>query len=461
MRFWASDIAAVVGGRLVGGDVELSGATFDSRLMEPGWLFLPTEPGPGETGRDGHDFVAAAVDAGATAVLARRDVNAPCVIRVADTEGSVRAALAAATAHLRSRLAAQVAGRVVGITGSVGKTSTKEFVVAALSVGWRTWGSPRSYNNDWGVPVTVMQAPDDVQALVLEMGMRGFGEIARLCHMAQPHVGVVTAVAEAHTERVGGLEGVGRAKGELVEALPADGLAVLNGDDPRVIAMASRTSARVLTYGEGAHVEVRVSDLRVDGAARTSFTLGTPWGTTRVSLAVPGRHMAMNAAAAVAVAAACGVEVDAAAQVLGSAAGAPGRMTVTRLESGAWLVDDSYNANPRSMRAALDALCDLDATRRVAVVGEMAELLDPDEQHRAIADYAAQRGITLVAVETERYGTCAVPADAVTSCRELSELTADHAVLVKGSRMARLERVVEALRGRRAVVTGDIAPPGQ
>lgn len=448
MRFRASEVAAASGGRLVGDDVELCGATFDSRLMQPGWLFLPTEPSPGDTGRDGHEFVPAALEAGAGAVLARRDVDAPCVIRVADTEGAVAAAAGATTAELRRRLDPQVAGRVVGITGSVGKTSTKEFTVAALSARWRTWGSPRSYNNDWGVPVTVMQAPDDVAALVLEMGMRGFGEISRLCAMAQPHVGVVTAVAEAHTERVGGLEGVARAKGELVEALPAEGLAVLNGDDPRVAAMASRTSARVLTYGEGTGVQVRVGDLRVDESARAAFTLYTPWGSTEVSLSVPGRHMALNAAAAVSVAAACGVDVAAAGDAVGRADSAPGRMTLMRLASGAWLVDDAYNANPTSMRAALDALCDLDVAVRVAVVGEMAELLDPDEEHAAIAEYAARRDVSLVAVETDRYGVPGVSADAVTSQPALVELGPSHAVLVKGSRMARLERVVEALRNR-------------
>ncbi len=448
MRFWASEVAAASGGHLVGDDVQLSGATFDSRLVQPGWLFLPTEVGPGEVGRSGYDFVADALRAGAGAVVARHEVDAPCWIRVADTDGAVLSAAADVAAELRRRLDSQVAGRVVGITGSVGKTSTKEFTVAALSAGVRTWGSPRSYNNDWGLPVTLMQAPDDVVALVFEMGMRGFGEIARLCRVAQPHVGVVTAVAEAHTERVGGLDGVARAKGELVEALPPHGLAVLNGDDVRVSAMASRTSARVLTYGERAGVEVRMSDLVVDGAAHAAFTLHTPWGRTTVSLRVPGRHMASNAAAGVAVAAACGVDLEAAAGAVGLAEMAPGRMTMVRLASGAWLVDDAYNANPRSMRAALDALCDLDVEVRVAVVGEMAELLDSDEQHRAIADYAAQRGIALVAVETDRYGVPGVSVEWVTSHPELNGLTSDHAVLVKGSRVARLERVVEALRRR-------------
>lgn len=447
MQFLASEAAAACGGQLIGSDARLWGASFDSRLVETGWLFLPTEPDPSESGRDGHEFVDAAVQAGAGAVLARYSVNAPCVIRVADTPGAVANAAAQIARWLRSRSAPQLEGRVVGITGSVGKTSTKEFTLGALGARWRTWGSPRSYNNDWGVPVTMMQAPDDVEALVFEMGMRGFGEIARLCRVAEPHVGVVTAVAEAHSERVGGLDGVARAKGELVEALPAHGLAVLNGDDARVVAMGTRTAARVLTYGSGFGVDARLSDLTVDATARASFTLDTPWGRTRVSLSIPGRHMAFNAAAAIAVAAATGVEVHAAAVAVNEVIGVPGRMTLERLTHGAWLIDDAYNANPRSMRAALDALTDVDVTMRIAVLGEMAELADSDEEHRRIAQYAFDLGITLVAVGTPRYGIPELSVGDLAHRFRGENLGGDVAILVKGSRMARLERVVHILRG--------------
>lgn len=447
MQFLASEAAAACGGQLIGDDALLLGASFDSRLVKTGWLFLPTEPEPSESGRDGHEFVQAAIHAGAGAVLAQQSVSAPCAIRVADTPGAVANAAADIARWLRSRSASQVEGRVVGITGSVGKTSTKEFALAALGARWRTWGSPRSYNNDWGVPVTMMQAPDDVEALVFEMGMRGFGEIARLCRVAEPHLGVVTAVAEAHTERVGGLEGVARAKGELVEALPARGTAVLNGDDFRVVAMASRTAAQVLTYGSGPGVDAHLSDLTVDANARASFTLDTPWGRTTVSLRVPGRHMASNAAAAIAVAAATGVEVNAAAAAVNQVTGVPGRMTLERLTSGAWLIDDAYNANPRSMRAALDALMDLDVTMRIAILGEMAELADSDEEHRRIAQYAFERGITVMAVGTPRYGLPEISVADVPHDIRVKTLNSDVAVLVKASRMARLERVVHILRG--------------
>jgi len=448
VRFRASEAAQACGGRLTGDDVDITGASFDTRLLQPGWLFLPTEPEPGAEGRDGHDFVEAAVQAGAAAVLARRAVPAPCVIEVADRPGAVMAAAAEITRWLRTRVEAQVSGRVIGITGSVGKTSTKEFTLAALGARWRTWGSPRSYNNDWGLPVTLMQAPDDVEALVFEMGMRGFGEIARLCELARPDVGVVTAVAEAHTERVGGLDGVARAKGELVEALPSGGLAVLNGDDARVAAMARRTVARTITYGSGPGVDVRVDDLRVDAGACASFTLHTPWGHADAALTVPGRHMAYNAAAAVAVAAALGADPSAAAAALATARPGAGRMTVSQLATGALLVDDAYNANPRSMRAALEALADLDVAHRVAVLGEMAELADADDHHRHIAAYAQSLGITVIAVATPRYGLEVTPLEGVAEHPALADLGAGCAVLVKGSRMARLERVVEVLRGR-------------
>lgn len=446
MQFLASEAAVACDGHVVGDDVMLCGASFDSRLVQPGWLFLPTEPEPGDSGRDGHDFVDAALQAGASAVLARRTVNAPCVIRVPDSPGAVMNAAGDIARWLRARTAPRLDGRVVGITGSVGKTSTKEFTLAALGARWRTWGSPRSYNNDWGVPVTMMQAPDAVEALVFEMGMRGFGEIARLCRLAEPHVGVVTAVAEAHTERVGGLDGVARAKGELVEALPATGLAVLNGDDPRVAAMAHRTTARILTYGYGPGVDVRLGDLTVDATARPTFTLDTPWGRTSVTLSIPGRHMAANAAAAVAVAVATGVDVHAAGAAVSQVSGVPGRMTLERLAGGAWLIDDAYNANPRSMRAAIDALMDLEATDRIAVLGEMAELADADQEHRAVAEYVLERGITLLAVGTPRYGVPELSLADVACEPCLNQLTSGVAVLVKGSRVGRLERVVEILR---------------
>ena len=203
---------------------------------------------------------------------------------------------------------------MVGVTGSVGKTSTKDLIAAALGATRRVTANEHSFNNEQGLPVTILGAPDEVEALVVEMGMRGFGEITRLCDVGSPTIGVVTAVAAAHTERVGGIEGVVLAKRELVEALPPHGTAVLNADDHRVAAMASHTEATVVTYGRGG--DVRIGALDLDDFARASFDVESPWGARRVRLAVSGVHMASNAAAAIAVAGLVEGSIDAAVEAL-------------------------------------------------------------------------------------------------------------------------------------------------
>ncbi len=349
------------------------------------------------------------------------------------------AALLALAAWARRRLPATV----VAITGSVGKTSTKDLVRAAVAGARRVWANERSFNNEQGLPVTVLGAPDDTEVLVLEMGMRGFGEIARLCDVARPDIGVVTAVAPSHTERVGGIDGVARAKAELVSALPEDGTAVLNADDARVAAMAGGTTASVVTFGRSSGADVRVEGLRLDGLARPRFTVATPWGRTEVALAVSGAHMAVNAAAAVAVAGVLGIDPAIAAAGLATAEVSAMRMGVVRAPAGGIVVDDAYNANPASMLAALDALAAIDAERRVAVLGMMAELDEPGPAHRAVAERAAALGIEVVAVGTALYGSPPVaPEDAPAV---VGPLGPGVAVLVKASRAVGLERVVALL----------------
>jgi UDP-N-acetylmuramoyl-tripeptide--D-alanyl-D-alanine ligase len=432
MRFRASDAAAATGGRLLGPDVELDGASFDSRTLRPGQLFVPIV---GE--RDGHDFIAAAVAAGApaylTAVGAAAGLEQATAIEVDDTG----AALLRLAAWARDRL---TAARVVGITGSVGKTSVKDFVAAIAARGWRTAAAERSYNNEQGLPITILAAPDDTQALVLELGMRGLGEIARLAEISRPDVGVVTVVAEAHTERVGGIEGVARAKAELVEALPPEGVAVLNADQPHVVAMAELTVASVLTFGTTAG-DVRAVDVTLDAEARARFTLVTPAGEVDVRLGMPGRHMVTNATAAAAAALALDVAPHDIAAGLGAAQLSPWRMALQRAPSGAWVLNDAYNANPTSMAAALEALAALPAQRRIAVLGVMAELDDAPAAHRRIAAVAAELEITLVAVGTDLYGI--EPVD--DPLQVLASLAGDDAVLVKGSRVAGLEHVATRL----------------
>ena len=266
------------------------------------------------------------------------------IVEVADTS---QALLDLAT-WARSQLPATV----VGITGSVGKTSTKDLTVAAVGAGRRVAANTRSFNNEQGLPVTVLGAPDDVEVLVLEMGMRGPGEITRLCAVGQPEIGVVTAVAEAHTALLGGIDGVARAKAELVDALPSSGVAVLNADDPRVTTMAGRTAARVLRFGRHADADVRIANLVLDELARPTFTVATPWGECEVRLTVSGAHMASNAAAALAVAGVVGVDITAAAAALAQAALSARRMQVVTTVDGGLLINDAYNANPASMLAA-------------------------------------------------------------------------------------------------------------
>ena len=429
MRFLSSEVAASTGGRLAGPDVALEGASFDSRTVLPGQLFVPIV-----AERDGHDFIAAALAAGAGAYLTSHPPAAGTAVVVEDTA----VALLDLARWARSRLT----GQVVGITGSVGKTSVKDLVAAVLGTTLRTSANQRSFNNEQGMPVTVLGARDDVEVLVVEMGMRGFGEIARLCEVARPTIGVVTAVAEAHSERVGGIEGVARAKGELVESLPSDGTAILNADQPIVLALRSRTTARIVTFGRDSG-DVHAVDVRLDDRARPSFTLVTPAGSVGVRLPVSGAHMVANACAAAAVGVTVGVPLERIADGLAGASLSPWRMEVRTTSTGAVVVNDAYNANPTSMRAALDALASLPAQRRVAVLGLMAEISDAAAAHRAVAGYAAERGIEVVAVGTDLYGI-----DPFASVDDVVlSVAGGDAVLVKGSRVAGLERLAARLLG--------------
>ena len=427
MRLRAAALAAAARGDLSGPDVEVDGATNDSRALRPGQLFVPVV-----AERDGHDFIADALAAGAAAYLTARPPAGRTAITVADTG----AALLACGRLARSRLP----DRVVGVTGSVGKTSVKDLLAAALATTLATAANPRSFNNELGVPLTLLEAPDATQAVVLEMGARGIGHIRLLCEVGRPTVGVVTSVAAVHTEFFGSIDDVAAGKGELVEALPPSGTAVLNADDRRVAAMAGRTSARVLTYGEAG--EVRAEGVGTDDELRPSFRLCSPWGAADVRLAVRGAHQVGNALAAAAAALACGVPIEAAAAGLGQAVLSPLRMDLRRTATGAVVLNDAYNANPTSMAAALHALVALPGPgRRVAVLGPMAELADAPAAHAGVAALAASLGVELVPAATDLYG----PPAGADPVEAVGALTSGDAVLVKASRSAGLEWVAEAL----------------
>lgn len=440
MRITAGEVALAASGRLSGPDVEAGSISFDSRTLTVGEAFVAIR---GD--RDGHDHLHSAVANGAGFVIVEsgRAIDSVTCVEVEDT----LVALGRVGAACRERLDVQLEGRVVGITGSAGKTSTKNLVHAVLSGGFAPVQSPRaSLNNDIGVPVTIINSPDSVRALVLEMAMRGFGEIERLCALARPRVAVVTNVGDAHAARVGGIDGVARAKGELVESLPEDGVAVLNADDERVRAMSSRTWADVMTYGSRVGADVRWTPLEVGptGLVRTVFEHDGE--RAEATPALPGEHMAANAAAAVAVGLAVGMSLEAAVSGIGREVVESGRMRWREGIDGARVLDDTYNANTTSMIAGLRVLADVDAARRFAVLGRMHELDDPERAHREIARLALDMGIEVLAVDTDLYGVDPIGVDEVVDAIAPRE---GDVVLVKGSRAAAMERVVSGLTNPR------------
>src|SRR5712691_1374550 len=453
-------IAQITGGHLCHGDPRavVSGeVVIDSRRAGPGGLFAAIV---GERS-DGHDFAAAAVAAGATAVLATRPVPVPSVL-VAD----VPAALAALA---RSVVDALPAARIAGLTGSSGKTSTKDLAAQLVERLGPTIAPAGSYNNEFGHPLTVLRADAATRYLVLELSARGIGHIAHLCRVAPPRYGVVLNVGHAHAGEFGGLDQVARAKGELVEALPADGVAILNAGDPRVLAMAARTQARVVTFGvQDPGALVRAADVRLDDLGRPSFTLLTPEGSVPVTLRLHGAHNVPNALAAAALARELGLGLAGIADGLGAAvARSRWRMEVHRRADGVTVINDAYNANPESVRAAIDALAHLARDDRAfAVLGHMAELGDTSRaSHEDIGEYAARIGDTglagLIAVGEEAApllagarrvrswtGEALAAPDGATALELLANrLKPSDVVLVKASRAAHLEGVAAALEG--------------
>ncbi|TFV53956.1 UDP-N-acetylmuramoyl-tripeptide--D-alanyl-D-alanine ligase [Geodermatophilus sp. DF01-2] len=450
-----AEVAEAVDGELSAGGGRVTGkVTVDSRTVAPGDLFVAV---PGER-VDGHDFLAAAAAAGAVAALtARPDGALPCV--VVDEPVAALGRLAAAV-HTRLAGAGGARGHrltTLGITGSSGKTSTKDLLGQVLTTAGATVSPPGSYNNDIGLPLTVLDADEDTRFLVLEMGSRGPGHIARLCRVARPDVGVVLNVGSAHLGEFGSPDGIAAAKGELVEALPAEGTAVLNADDPRVIGMAPRTRARVTTTGRTADADVRAEDVTLDEDGRAGFTLVAGGARRAVRLQVVGEHQVANALSAAGAALAAGMTPDAVAAALSAAVPrSRWRMEVTRRADGVTVVNDAYNANPESMRAALAALAGLPARRRIAVLGGMAELgLGAAAEHERLGRDAVAAGVDLVvavgpdavgiadgaiaAGAREDAGTVRVP-DRVAARELLTEvLVPGDVVLVKASRSYGLE----------------------
>jgi UDP-N-acetylmuramoyl-tripeptide--D-alanyl-D-alanine ligase len=451
------ELLAATGGRLLEPTAVTSfaGAAVDSRHVAPGNLFVAL---PGER-VDGHRFVADAIRNGAAAALVEHQVEtdgrAAALVHVADSLHALQ--------ELAGWWRGRSAARVVGITGSTGKTIAKEIVADVLSRTRTVLRNEGNLNSETGLPMTLLQLERQHEVAVLEMSMYTEGEIARLAEIARPEIGVVLAVHPTHLERAGSIEAIARAKSELPQALPAAGLAVLNADDQRVAAMASVTNATVRTFGLEARADVRAIDVVSHGLAGTEFTLVAPWAERRMRSAAPGRHLVPHALAAAAVAERFAVPMDEVEAALAAGSHADHRMAVVEAASGATVVDDSYNASPVSVAAALDFLAETPlpaGRRRLAVLGDMLELGPEEERlHREIGARAAQVLDGLLAVG-ERGAWLAEAATAgglshVTAVRDVDEAGAafDQAlaagpgdiVLVKGSRGVELDRLVAAI----------------
>ena len=461
----ADDLLAATGGRLIRrSDRQVRGAAVDSRLVVPGNLFIAL---PGEH-TDGHRFLAAAVSAGAAAIIVSRRPDASSGEPAHDTLGDVTLievpdalpALHAVAAAWRARFELIV----VGITGSIAKTSTKEAVAGVLAGRFRTLRTEGNQNNEVGLPLTVLRLGREHEAAVLEMGMYVGGEIRGLATIGRPSIGIVTAVQPVHLSRIGSIEAIEDAKAELVEALPAaadGGVAILNADDERVARMAGRTRARVVTYGFAPTADVTADGIVTAGFAGMRFRLRTPAGERETGIPSLGRLAVHNALAAAAAGLASGMTLEEILPGLAVTSTAPHRSAIVRAR-GLTIVDDAYNASPGSMRAALDLLDGLPG-RHVAVLGEMRELGDVHESaHREVGAAAsgldllivvdggpdgAAAGITAGALDAglarERILVASDVRDAVGLVRAAT--AAGDVILVKASRGVELERLVDGL----------------
>lgn len=444
------------GGRVVRGAADgrktFTGGAFDSRIADPGTLFFALRDQ-----RDGHDFVAAALLRGCLgAVVERTPPGVPedaLLVQVADVPQA-----------LRSLAAAQRASHpipVVGITGNAGKTTAKQAAAATLGARYRVLAPAASYNNEIGVPLTLLLLEPTHQAAVLELGFYVPGEIADLCRLVRPDVGVITTVPDrpVHFSRTPSVDAIARGKAELIESLPPGGTALLNADDERVRGLAPLTSARVVLFGESPDAALRATDVDVRGLDGLAFTVAFEGATARASLPLPGRHLLTASLAAIGSAVALGVPLDEAAVALGTLEPPAHRMSVRRGRT-VTVIDDSYNASPAAVHAALALLRDV-AGRRIAVLGDMRELgaLSADAHEDVGRDAAASADLLIGVGELAATSVLAArraghaQAHTVADAAEALVLLRRHlrdgdTVLVKGSRALALDELADALVGQ-------------
>lgn len=460
----ASTIASVVQGEVFLGrpDVIGNGLTVDSRSATPGCIFVAL---PGERA-DGHDFAIDALERGARILLVLRDrADIAAAAQAAGTAGAAVIRVddpLLAVQQLAAWHRAKLHAAVIGVTGSTGKTTSKDFLTSVMGRSRRVVATRGNRNNELGVPLTIFEAGSDTDVLVVEMGMRGLGQIARLAEIARPQVGLVTNVGTSHLELLGSQDAVAAAKGELVRAIDPDGAVFLNGDDAYSDVLAFDSSAPVTFYGTSERCVVRAHEVTLDSSSRASFVIETASGRMPVSLPVPGRHNVYNALAAAAVGLHLAVPLEEIAQGLAEAVITGMRMESFLAASGVTVINDAYNANPSSMKAAIETLSATESVgRRVAVLGDMAELGSLSElAHFQIGEQVARLPIDIlitVGAKASRIadGARAEGADAIeirpcATSEEASEVLDDilesgDVVLVKASRVMGLERVVEGI----------------
>lgn len=451
MKRTLGEFARLAGGRLAGADRAYTNVVSDTRALRAGELFIALR-GPKF---DGNEFVAAAAAAGAAgAVVEREQPLALAQIVVGDTQAALEGAARA--------WRAQFSGAVVGVAGSNGKTTAKEMTAAILGEAGPCLATRGNLNNHIGVPLTLLRLTGAERFAVVEMGANRAGEVAHLVDVARPTVGLITNAGAEHLEGFGSLEGVARAEGEMVAGLDASGTAVINADDAYAAMWRASTRARVVTFGVHAPADFSASEVEASVGAQgftTSFRLTAPSGSAAIQLNLGGAHNVANALAAAAAAAAAGAALEHIVRGLSRVRAVPGRLQFRRAVGGGWLIDDSYNANPSSVRAAIEVLATLPG-RRWLVLGDMAELGDyAPEEHVRLGEFARAHGIErlyatgpLASRAAAAFGAggesfADVPALAKTLRAALGEASGDLRILVKGSRFNRLERVVEALAG--------------
>ena len=450
----ASEVLKACGGEVLSGDLgtKITGVSTDTRTLKPGDLFFALT---GESS-DGHKFLADAFARGASGVVVSRKVETNrLAIRVGDT----LTALGDLAAYYRAKFAPTV----VAVTGSVGKTTTKEMIAAVAAAKGQVLKNAGNFNNEIGLPLTLFELARKHRTAVVEMAMRGPGQIAYLARIARPSIGVITNIHMAHIELLGSIDAIAAAKGELLDFLPADGAAILNADDAYFDYLSSRSKARVISFGESARADVRATSAGLDSKGCCSFRVTTPSGCFDVRVPVPGEHNIKDALAAIAVGEVLDIPHEAMREALAKFVPPEKRSNVIPARRGFVIIDDTYNAGPASMHSALKTLAMMEGGRKIAVLGDMLELGEHAvESHVELGRAATQAGIDVLIVVgrlAKLISRAAIDAgmpvesvwefdDSHEAAREVpGKVRERDVVLVKGSRAMRMERIVEGLLG--------------